>query len=64
MGRSPVINLLTLQCDVVFEEIGQSFDSILRWSSNMIFLRTAPLFDPIRDHPRFQAIMEQMDFPL
>ena len=112
------------QCDLVFEEIGQSFDSILisgcvwiyalanrvdearqlledlrhppvggkveliaiswaclgledyecaieqlegslrRRSSNMIFLRTAPLFDPIRDHPRFQAIMEQMDFPL
>ena len=112
------------QCDLVFEEVGQSFDSTLigsciwvyaqanrvgqarqllqdlqhppagtkvdpltiswgcagledlecaveqveeafrRRSSNMIFLRTAPAFDPIRDHPRFQAIMEQMDFPL
>jgi TolB-like protein/Tfp pilus assembly protein PilF len=32
-------------------------------SSNMIFLRTAPAFDPIRNDPRFQAIVDRMDFP-
>ncbi|MDH3611702.1 MAG: hypothetical protein OEU90_06690 [Gammaproteobacteria bacterium] len=32
-------------------------------SSNMIFLPTAPAFDPIRHEPRFQAIVDKMDFP-
>jgi serine/threonine-protein kinase len=32
-------------------------------SSEMIFLRTMPVFDPIRDEPRFQAVMKQMNFP-
>lgn len=32
-------------------------------SSNLIFLRTAPAFDPIRQEPRFQAIVDKMDFP-
>jgi TolB-like protein/tetratricopeptide (TPR) repeat protein len=32
-------------------------------SSNLIFLQTAPGFDPIRNEPRFQAIIDKMDFP-
>jgi hypothetical protein len=32
-------------------------------SSPMIFLRTAPAYDPVRDDPRFQEILGQMDFP-
>jgi TolB-like protein len=32
-------------------------------SSNLIFLRTAPGFDAMRDEPRFQAIVDKMDFP-
>jgi TolB-like protein/cytochrome c-type biogenesis protein CcmH/NrfG len=32
-------------------------------SSPMIFLRTAPAYDPVRDDPRFQEILDQMDFP-
>ena len=32
-------------------------------SSTMIFLRTGPVFDSVRKDPRFQAILDQMDFP-
>lgn len=32
-------------------------------SPNMIFLRMAPVFDPVREDPRFQDILGQMDFP-
>jgi TolB-like protein/Tfp pilus assembly protein PilF len=32
-------------------------------SSGMIFLRTAPVYDPVREDPRFQAILDQLDFP-
>jgi len=32
-------------------------------SSNLIFLQTAPAFDPIRNEPRFQAVVDKMDFP-
>jgi serine/threonine-protein kinase len=32
-------------------------------SSNMVFLRTAPVLDPVRNDPRFQALLERMDFP-
>jgi len=32
-------------------------------SSPMMFLRTAPVYDPIREDPRFQEILDQMDFP-
>ena len=32
-------------------------------SSPMIFLRTGPVYDPIREDPRFKAILDQMDFP-
>jgi TolB-like protein/tetratricopeptide (TPR) repeat protein len=32
-------------------------------SSNLIFLRTGPAFDVIRDEPRFQAIVDKMNFP-
>ena len=42
----------------------QQLDEGLRHHSpNMIFLRTAPVYDPIREDPRFQAILDQMDFP-
>ncbi len=42
----------------------QQLEEALRQrSSGMIFLNTAPVFDPIRENPRFQAILEQMDFP-
>jgi serine/threonine-protein kinase len=32
-------------------------------SSNMVFLRVAPAWDPLRDHPRFRALVERMNFP-
>ncbi|MBT8065391.1 MAG: hypothetical protein KJN94_10245, partial [Gammaproteobacteria bacterium] len=32
-------------------------------SSELIFLRTGPLFDSVREEPRFKAVVEQMDFP-
>jgi len=42
----------------------QQLEEALRQrSSGMIFLNTAPVFDPIRENPRFQAILDQMDFP-
>ncbi len=50
--------LKDLECG--FEQLEES---LRQRSSIMIFLRTAPVFDPFRDHPRFRAIMEQMDFP-
>ena len=32
-------------------------------SPSMIFLRTAPVYDPVRENPRFREILDQMDFP-
>ena len=32
-------------------------------SSNLIFLRTAPAFDALRELPRFKRVAEQMNFP-
>lgn len=32
-------------------------------SPMMIFLRTAPIYDPVREDPRFQEVLDQMDFP-
>jgi serine/threonine protein kinase/Tfp pilus assembly protein PilF len=32
-------------------------------SSNMVFLRVAPAWDSLRDHPRFRALLERMNFP-
>ena len=32
-------------------------------SSKMIFLPTAPVYDPVREEPRFKAVSDQMDFP-
>lgn len=53
------IGLGDLEC--AFERLEEG---LLRRSSFMIYLRVGPILDPIRDYPRFQAIMEQMDFPL
>lgn len=33
-------------------------------SSNMVFMRTAPVLDPVRNDPRFQVLLEHMRFPL
>ena len=42
----------------------QQLEEALRQrSSGMIFLNSAPVFDPFREEPRFQAILAQMDFP-
>ncbi len=42
----------------------QQLDEGLRHHSpNMIFLRMAPVYDSVREDPRFQAILDQMDFP-
>lgn len=42
----------------------QQLDEGLRHHSpSMIFLRTAPVYDPIREDPRFREILDQMDFP-
>jgi TolB-like protein len=42
----------------------QQLEEALRQrSSMMIFLRTAPLFDPYRENPRFKAIVDKMQFP-
>jgi len=42
----------------------QQLDEGLRHHSpRMIFLRTAPVYDPVRDDPRFREILDQMDFP-
>jgi hypothetical protein len=42
----------------------QQLEEALRQrSSKMIFLRTSPVFDPVRENPRFQAIVDKMDFP-
>jgi TolB-like protein/tetratricopeptide (TPR) repeat protein len=42
----------------------QQLDEGLRHHSpNMIFLRTAPVYDSVREDPRFQEILDQMDFP-
>ena len=38
-------------------------EAVRQRSSSMIFLRTAPIFDPVRDEPRFQAIVDKMNFP-
>ena len=32
-------------------------------SSALVFLRVAPVFDPLRDEPRFQDIVRRMNFP-
>jgi len=37
--------------------------SLRERSSNLIFLRTAPAFDSLRELPRFERIVEQMHFP-
>jgi serine/threonine-protein kinase len=29
----------------------------------LIHLKMSPWYDPLRSHPRFQALMEKMDFP-
>ena len=38
-------------------------DSVRQRSSNLVFLRMSQGFDPIRDNPRFLAIMKKMAFP-
>jgi TolB-like protein/tetratricopeptide (TPR) repeat protein len=38
-------------------------EALRQHSSGMVFLRTAPVFDPVRENPRFQAIVDKMDFP-
>jgi tetratricopeptide (TPR) repeat protein len=38
----------------LLDEAGQEF------SSQIISLRIDPLFDPLRDHPRFQALLEEL----
>jgi TolB-like protein/tetratricopeptide (TPR) repeat protein len=46
--------------DVAIEYLAQAFEER---SSELIFLRTAPLLDALRDDPRFQAITAQMNYP-
>jgi tetratricopeptide (TPR) repeat protein len=42
----------------------QQLEAALRQhSSGMIFLQTAPVFDPVRDTHRFRAVLDQMNFP-
>jgi TolB-like protein/tetratricopeptide (TPR) repeat protein len=42
----------------------QQLEEALRQrSSGLIFLNSAPVFDPVREQPRFQAILDQMGFP-
>ena len=38
-------------------------ESLRHHSPNMIFLRTAPVYDPVREDPRFLEVLDQMDFP-
>jgi hypothetical protein len=49
------------------EDVDCAFDqleeALRQRSSNLIFLRVAPGFDPLRNDPRFQAIVDQMGFP-
>jgi adenylate cyclase len=52
---------------LVFDDTTCALDylekAIRQRSSEMIFLRTMPALDPIRDEPRFQAVMKQMNYP-
>ncbi len=38
-------------------------EALRQRSSTMVFMRVAPAWDPVRDDPRFKAILEQMKFP-
>jgi TolB-like protein/Tfp pilus assembly protein PilF len=38
-------------------------EALRQRNSGMTFLRFMPIFDPIRDDPRYQALLEQMSFP-
>jgi serine/threonine-protein kinase len=47
------------------------FDRAIEWcrkglgerSPLMIYMKTSPMWDPVRDDPRFQAMLQQMNFP-
>jgi len=57
------ISWACLGLDLVDCSIEQLERAVQQRSSNMIFMQVAPGWDPLRDDPRFQSILERMEFP-
>ncbi len=59
----PALSIALIHCalgevDAAFEWLGQALDERAHW---MVFLGQDPRFDPIRDDPRFNRLLERID---
>ena len=66
-GDFQVDPVLTAILYIALGQMDQGLDSLEdgleKRSPNLIFIRVAPAWDPVRENPRFTAILSRMKFP-
>ena len=67
-GDSPTLHALVAEVHAALGDPESALDELekamdLGFATGPILLREWPAFDPLRDQPRFRAILERMDYP-